>query len=1306
MISFLCWCGQCDQQYKVIVKQRKSVMESGQDQSDGLQNTKDDLINFSIPMDYAVDGARNQREGLQTSDPLELLPSGTMDTQYSMCSKNTPGDLETNAVPQSDKVHLDDAISSTTVTVSYVNRPHLFSSQRILQHSLHEPPLPSLFIPSVCVQSQQMLSASFDSSVSTNFVDSSFENSVLAQSGDLDSIRSGLENGIDCSTLNQHELKALDLDLPLVATTIRESDSPLDHRSNTTEENLYEQSSASSDVETEDSVCQFSGVMGQENKWSDSEGSTEALVQNSEVLVMKLTASDNRANSNEQCESQNLLGRMDYCEMQNGTEVFTGIKTSSSHHTESTLQPTRNLNINYKDQSTMTIKTENIEFLEAAVPANSEESPSEDNFGKTCPKVLKEDDSPFCDKSKLPSTCMQLSQNLNADNYRRASTESVGTNTASDCKAAPNVYCSDMLQDSEKSIYTSGNLAVLQTDNKSQQSTKTEESLNDQEIALSFDVKNREMHCSGKDSIAIKNDCSVQANCSSADNTISPPSENLVPVSNITVTEQFPNPESNFREPQKQICGNDNILEAEPNLVPESLQKVNNVHENSRNIISFNKQTFPSLAKPSASESNHPRIKPCSLELHKLNVLETEGKGDVRGYVLDLKRNNVASMSCSISMSLSLSKSGKSIGREEEAESTANSDSKGDQTPSNDVCNVLSVQAEQPVPNRRKQNFVAKYEDEEVVCISDDEVVNCSVAKTDAQQDGDRSQVRDTKKRRMPCQQHLNQTFEGRPLQNAEPKHYERKILPPRQRGMRLEQIVQNIVTQPKSKTSHGERPKRNRDGPIPTPTRFQPPRHKSSSSVAEQKSKGCAGSFPCIKGSSQKISLESKMQEQCEANQTQGSSTAVGKLNRDKSTSIPGSCHGRVTKLNTPVSSSKSSCSASTSSKQPSENYWEGHTLGDKHKFSEPDIRCLNGNRRKHSGSSRSVSEPKNCMSSRAQSSQPRTQGTVRKRVHKSAGKKRQSQRGRPSMFFAPEEPEIKLRALSLKAEDRRERYDSFSPYVRVEAKGYSMCTVINYSEEDNNNLKQKKHSQQQSHGAVPKSSCLTLGPIINEATRKSFLVCCLCGLSANAMEQGDLFGPFYPRGYTSTSNQISQLKEVKNEQASSVVTSSSCNSIRNAVNKATGQNQEPRTREGATTRGQKRRSVDCMEDTSKCSESKKAKNEPTLEEWYQPPLVPMDANEYWIHEDCVTWCAGVFLVRGKLYGLLEAISIAQETFCSMCQKTGAALGCYIKGCPLKYHFVCAVNSECSLNEDNFSMKCAKHKDRALKISTKVESR
>ncbi|XP_078081454.1 uncharacterized protein LOC144501520 [Mustelus asterias] len=1292
-------------------------MESGQDQADGLQNRKDDIINFSIPVDYSVDCSRNQREGLQANDPLELLHSGTMETQYNLCTKNAADDLETNTgstIPQTDKVHLDDAISSTTVTVSYVNRPHLFSSQRILQHSLHEQPLSSLFIPSVCVQSQQMVPASLDSCIPTDYVDSSFESSVLAQSGDLESIRRGLENGIDCSLKNQHRLKTLDLDLPLAASAglgPESCDSPLEQTLDTVEETLYEQSSVSSDLETHDSVCQFSEQIHQENEWLDPLSPAETE-QDSKLLVIELTGPstpENRPNNKEQCDNGNLLGRVDHCETQNG---FTGVKSLSNQYTERKLQPVCDLNRSCKDQATMTIKVENvIECSEVAVPAKSEEILSEDAFDKTCPKDLTEGErnvSPVCEESKVSSTSIQPSQSLiSPDGCQRVYTENVGTNMLSTCNEAPNVC--NVQQNSDNVRLATSNITDFQNMQEnilSQQGIKTEEWPCDQEVALTSDLKNRKVSCL-EDAGITQSNSPVNFDYSSPDSVTSLCSGDLT--SRLEVTKKLLSNADSCMEAENQISindANDTLSAAKLDLkeIPESVQVVNNVCENSRNSASVSEQMSPSLQR---SESSHPRIKPCSLELHKLNVLEAEGKCDIRGYVLDLKKNNVASMSCSISMSLSLAKSGKNIDHEEEGgDPDPNSERKGGQSPSSDsVCEVLSTQAGPQIHNRRKQTLVAKSEDSDVVCISDDESDSCLVAKADLHQD--QAQTQDNKKWRTASQQHVNQKkLADQPLQTDEPKHFERKILPPRQRGMKLEQIVQNIVTQPKSRTSSSlsERLRRSRDAK--TPTRFQPPRSKSFSSIAEQKSRSGAGRSPCTRDSSQKMTLECKMQEQNEANHGEAGTIVVEKLNKNKSTSIPGTCQEHAKKLSTSHSLAPSSCSASSSSKQLTDISWKGHTSGSKQEFGKADLKCLNRSRRKQLASSRNATQPKNCISPQQQPSQQRTRGTARKRIRKPAGKKRQTRRGQPSSFFAPDEPEIKLRALTLKAEDRRDRYDSFSPYIRIETKGYSMCTVINYAEEDSNSLKQKKHSQQQSHGAVPKSSCLTLGPTINEASQKSFLVCCLCGQSANAMEQGDLFGPFYPGGYTPLSNQTARSKDTKTEPAGTVVSSPSCNSIRNAVNKTPGQNQESRTREGATTRGQKRRGLDNVEEATKCSDSKKPKSELSLEEWYQPPLVPMDTNEYWMHEDCVTWCAGVFLVRGKLYGLLEAISIARETLCSMCQKTGATLGCYIKGCPLKYHYACAVDSKCFLNEDNFSMKCAKHKDKALKVSVKGESR
>lgn len=93
------------------------------------------------------------------------------------------------------------------------------------------------------------------------------------------------------------------------------------------------------------------------------------------------------------------------------------------------------------------------------------------------------------------------------------------------------------------------------------------------------------------------------------------------------------------------------------------------------------------------------------------------------------------------------------------------------------------------------------------------------------------------------------------------------------------------------------------------------------------------------------------------------------------------------------------------------------------------------------------------------------------------------------------------------------------------------------------------------------------------------------------------------------------------------------------------------------------------------------------------QLPVVPLDPKELWVHESCIVWTSGVYLVNGRLYGLQEALDGARETSCSHCEMPGTTLGCYSKGCTLRYHYLCAVEADCCLNEDNFSLRCPKHK-------------
>ncbi|XP_040885405.1 transcription factor 20 isoform X2 [Toxotes jaculatrix] len=337
------------------------------------------------------------------------------------------------------------------------------------------------------------------------------------------------------------------------------------------------------------------------------------------------------------------------------------------------------------------------------------------------------------------------------------------------------------------------------------------------------------------------------------------------------------------------------------------------------------------------------------------------------------------------------------------------------------------------------------------------------------------------------------------------------------------------------------------------------------------------------------------------------------------------------------------------------------------------------------------------------------KTSPTAKTKAACTPKRKRKKHKGsQSSSMFSPKEPEIKLKYVNYKEEKRDLRLNSFSPFVRVERQqsSPSLCTVINYPEEVR--TQHKKGQQQQAHpggfisAVVPSTSCLQLGRVSMHSQHQRSLVCCLCGQSANAMDLGDLHGPYYPEGYqpsTKTPASMSGLKEDEDDYSDS--DSSSC-SIRGRRRKRAVPPTTWSFRPGAQLKQKGLlESHRWNGDSTSSPAAKRARSDASsadVDDWYSPPVLPLEPCEYWLHEDCGIWSAGVFLVKGKIYGLEEAVKAAQETLCSACRDPGATLGCFFKGCPNKYHYRCALESDCVLIEENFSMKCKKHKNKTFK--------
>ncbi|XP_054613044.1 transcription factor 20 [Dunckerocampus dactyliophorus] len=317
----------------------------------------------------------------------------------------------------------------------------------------------------------------------------------------------------------------------------------------------------------------------------------------------------------------------------------------------------------------------------------------------------------------------------------------------------------------------------------------------------------------------------------------------------------------------------------------------------------------------------------------------------------------------------------------------------------------------------------------------------------------------------------------------------------------------------------------------------------------------------------------------------------------------------------------------------------------------------------------------------------------------------KRRRKKHKPRQFssiFSPKEPEIKLKYVHYKEEKRESRVENFSPFIRQKRQqsSVSLCTVVNYPEEVRTQHK-KGQRELQDHtsgfisGTVPSTSCLQLGRSSSHGQHQGSLICCLCGLSANAMDLGDLHGPYYPEGYrpsTKASACTSSPKCLKGYYSDS--DSSSCSVRGRGSKRAVAPMWNSRLADQFPQSHQR-----TAENTGSPA-AKRARSEiwPTdVEDWYSPPVLPLEPCEYWLHEDCGIWSAGVFLVKGKVYGLEETVKVARETMCSTCSETGATLGCFFKGCPSKYHYRCALEADCVLIEENFSMKCKKHKSKTF---------
>uniref|UniRef100_A0A8C5Q0U8 Retinoic acid induced 1 n=1 Tax=Leptobrachium leishanense TaxID=445787 RepID=A0A8C5Q0U8_9ANUR len=330
-------------------------------------------------------------------------------------------------------------------------------------------------------------------------------------------------------------------------------------------------------------------------------------------------------------------------------------------------------------------------------------------------------------------------------------------------------------------------------------------------------------------------------------------------------------------------------------------------------------------------------------------------------------------------------------------------------------------------------------------------------------------------------------------------------------------------------------------------------------------------------------------------------------------------------------------------------------------------------------------------------------------KSTNQASGSKRRAKR-RSAPLISPKEPEIKLKYVSTKPARAESRVRHFTPYVQVEKRNKftTTCTVINTPGEETRLIKERNTSHSvppkvslASHGTLPFSSRMQLGPLVCKSVAAGCLVCCLCRCPANYKDLGDLCGPYYPMDCLP--NKKSRPKDkIKTEETlvdkSFKAAESGCLAGSGKASCIDSGAVDPikhnNVRTSARGLSRKLSSCYCCNKKAEVSEVEKPRRHHCSKTPDPPPPEPMpETQEHWVHEACAVWTSGVYLVAGKLYGIHEAIQMAATGPCPKCQKTGATVGCSHQGCTQSYHYTCAVETGCLLNEENFSLRCPKHK-------------
>ncbi|KAM9780054.1 retinoic acid-induced protein 1-like [Neosynchiropus ocellatus] len=289
-----------------------------------------------------------------------------------------------------------------------------------------------------------------------------------------------------------------------------------------------------------------------------------------------------------------------------------------------------------------------------------------------------------------------------------------------------------------------------------------------------------------------------------------------------------------------------------------------------------------------------------------------------------------------------------------------------------------------------------------------------------------------------------------------------------------------------------------------------------------------------------------------------------------------------------------------------------------------------------------------------------------------------------------------------------------SFCPYVRINnSRDFSSwCAVVNRPEDAVVFQRRRKKGILRMKNPFtvakvePHTVAMVQGPMLNSTLTEGSPTCALCFQPANFSALGDLCGPYYPekdvpRKILTAEHSFRNVLKSSEEPGSSstkevegLIDNLNSTQVPTEESNATRQRRyrrAPRVDRVVQEGGPKRLTLRERFRRMKQLQDKRGDHDTEISK-FQEMKAEAETKEHWAHENCAVWTKGIIMVAGRLYGLKEAATNSAQTSCNKCQNLGASLGCCWRGCPHKYHFVCAKEIGCTFHDDDFSIKCPKH--------------